>query len=120
MFGSRARFSREVAADGADRGPAQVRPERGVGERRVQVPVDQVLGVKVGDDVAVDRPLVDLGHHVVDGLAVAERLVDRRVEPVEEPQLELVRALEEVLQVAEAERDLRDLVPGPGLEPAWQ
>ena len=117
MFSSRVRFSSHVAPDGADRGPAQVGPQRGIGERRVQVPVHQVFGVQAGDDVAVDGPLVDLGHHVVDGLAVAEGLVDRRVEPVQEPELELVRALEEVLQVAEAERDLRHLVPRPGLEP---
>jgi len=45
--------------------------------------------------VPVDRPLVHLGHHVVNGLAVAERLVNREVEAVEKPELELVGALEE-------------------------
>ena len=87
-------------------------------ERGVQVPIDQVLGVQAGDDVAVDGALVHLGHHVVDGLAVAEGLMDRRVEAVQEPELELVRALEEVLQVAEAERDLWHLVPRLRVEPA--
>ena len=43
--------------------------------------------------------------------------MDRRVEAVQEPELELVRAFEEVLQVAEAERDVRHLVPCPRLKP---
>ena len=59
-----------------------------------------------------------LGQCVVQALAVAERLVDRRVEAVEEPQLELVRALEQVLELGERERDVRRLVPGVGLEPS--
>ncbi len=61
--------------------------------------IDQFLSFEVGHDVAGDRALVDLGHHVMDGLAIAECLVDRGVEAVEETQLELVGALEEVLQV---------------------
>ena len=107
----------DVPPDGADRGAPQVGSQGRIRERRVQVLVDQVIGVQAGDDVAVDGALVDLGHHVVDGLAVAEGLVDRRVEAVQEPELELVRALEEVLQVAEAERDLWHLVPRPRVEP---
>ena len=91
-----------------------------IGERGVQVLVHQVIGVQAGDDVAVDGALVDLGHDVVDGLAVAERLVDRRVEAVQEPELELVRALEEVLQVTEAERDVRHFVPRPWVEPVGE
>ena len=72
----------DVTPDGADRGPPQVGPQGGVSERRVQVLVDQVVGVQAGDDVAVDGPLVDLRHHVMDRLAVAQGLVHRRVEPV--------------------------------------
>jgi hypothetical protein len=34
--------------------------------------------------------LWDLGHHIVEGLAVAEGLVDRRVEAVQEAELELI------------------------------
>ena len=49
-----------------------------------------------------------LGQRVVQRLAVAQRLVERRVEAVEDAQLELVRALEEVLQVREREDDVRD------------
>ena len=109
-----------VPPDGADRGAAQVGAQGRICERGVQVLVHQVIGVQAGDDVAVDGALVDLGHHVVDGLAVAEGLVDRRVEPVQEPELELIRALEEVLQVTEAERDLRHFVPRPRVEPAGQ
>ena len=80
------------------------------------MPVDEILGVEAGDDVAVERPLVHLRQRVVHRLAVAERLVQRRVEAVQEAQLELVRALEEVLQLARAERDVRRLVAGLGLE----
>jgi hypothetical protein len=42
---------------------------------------------------------VRLGERVVQPLAVAECLVQRRVEAVEESKLELVRALEEVLEL---------------------
>ena len=38
---------RDVPPDRADRGPPQVRAERGVRERRVQVPIDQLFRVKV-------------------------------------------------------------------------
>ena len=72
---------------------------------------------QAGDDVAVEGPLVDLGQRVVEALAVAERLVQRRVEAVEEAQLELVGALEEVLQLGEDERDVGRLVPRLRLEP---
>ena len=75
------------------------------------------VGRSLGDEVAGERPLVDLGQGVVQPLAVAERLVDRRVEAVEEPQLELVGALEEVLELGERQRDVRRLVAGVGLEP---
>ena len=57
-----------------------------------------------------------LGQRVVQPLAVAERLVQRRVEAVEEAQLELVRALEEVLELGERERDVRELLLGMRLE----
>ena len=42
----------DISADGANGSPAQVVPERGVGEGRVQVPVNQVFGLQPGDDVA--------------------------------------------------------------------
>ena len=61
---------------------------------------------------------MDLGQRVVQALAVAERLVERRVEPVEEPQLELVGALEQVLQLGERQRDVRRLVPGAAAQAA--
>jgi hypothetical protein len=45
------------------------------------MPVDEFFGFKIGHDVAADRSFVNLGHHVVDRLAVAKRFVDRGVEP---------------------------------------
>ena len=63
--------------------------------------VDEGLGLLSRKQVAVDRALVDLGERVVKAFAVAERLVDGWVEPVEEPELELVVALEQVLQLGE-------------------
>jgi hypothetical protein len=58
--------------------------------------------------IAADRAGVHLGQRVVQRLAVAQRLVDRRIEAVQDAQLELVRALEEVLEVGEREHDVRD------------
>jgi hypothetical protein len=52
---------------------------------------------------------VDFSKSVVHGLAKSERLVEWGVEAIEEAQLELIRALEEVLQLAEAERDVLHL-----------
>ena len=69
----------------------------------VEVAADQFLGLQPGDNAAVDRALVYLRHHVVYGSPVPERFVNRRVEAVKEPQLELVGALEQVLQGAEGE-----------------
>lgn len=47
-----------------------------------------------------------LGQVVVLALAVAEGFVDRVLEAVEEPQLEAARALEEMLELGERQRDL--------------
>ena len=49
-----------------------------------------------------------LGERVVQRLAVAQRLVDRRVESVKNAQLELIRALEEIFKVGEREDHIRD------------
>ena len=70
------------------------------------------------DLLAAQRARVHLGQRVVQRLAEAERLVDRRVEAVEDAQLELVRTLEEVLEVGEREaRRLRPTTCGVGCEP---
>ena len=74
----------DVPPDRADGGPPQVLAKRRVCEWRVQVPVDQVLSLEPRDDIAVECPLMHLGHHVVHGFAVAERLVHWRVEAVHE------------------------------------
>ena len=74
----------------------------------MQVRLDEPRHLGRVGDVAAERARVDLGERVVQRLAVAERLVDRRVEAVEDAQLELVRALEEVLEVGEREDDVRD------------
>ncbi len=74
----------EVAADGLAGGVAELLPQRRIGERDVQVPVDQVRDLGGRGQITVDGPLVDFRHDVVDGLAVAERLMDRRVESIEE------------------------------------
>ena len=50
--------------------------------------------------------LVHLRQRVVQAFPVAERFVQWRVEAVQEAQLELVRALEQVLQLRKRERDL--------------
>lgn len=92
----------EVAVDGADGRVAQLFLERLRCERSVQVPVDEHLRLRRVDDVALHSALVHLGHHVMERLAVSEFLLQRRVEAVQEPQLELVRAFEQVLQLAEA------------------
>lgn len=65
------------------------------------MPLDQFLSVGRGHQVTVDRPFVDLGQGVVKAFAVTERLVDGRIEAVQEPQFELIGALEEVLQLRE-------------------
>lgn len=51
----------------------------------MQVAVDEAFGLRLGDEVARQRPLVDLGQRIVKGLAEAESLVQRGVEAVEEP-----------------------------------
>ena len=107
----------EVALDRLHGRVAQRLTQRGVRVRGVQMPIDEILGRVVPDDVAGERALVHLRQRVVQPLPVAERFVQRRVEAVEEAQLELVRALEQVLQLRERERDLRRLVAGLGLEP---
>ena len=95
----------------------QLLPQRRVREGRVQMPVDEHRSGGLRDDVALECPLVDLRQGVVQALAVAQGLVDRRVEPVQETQLELVRTLEQVLELRERQRDLRRLVHGLGCQP---
>ena len=109
----------EVTLEGLYSGVAELLTERRVGEWRIQVPVDERRGPALCDDVAFERSLVDFRERVVQPFAVPERLMDGSIEAVEEPQLELVRAHEQVLQLREGERDPRGRMHGlrrqPGL-----
>ena len=55
-----------------------------------------------------DGTRVHFCQRIVQRLAIAQRLVDRRIEAIENAQLELVRALEEVLEVGEREHNVGD------------
>src|SRR6185437_7537605 len=77
----------------------------------------KVFGLLRRSEVTGKRTLVNLGQGVMKALPVAERLVERRVEPVQEPELELIRALEQVLQFGEGQRHVRCLLPRVRLKP---
>ena len=57
-------------------------PQRRDTRTGVQVPVDEPRGRGFRDDLPFECPLVDLRQCVVQPFAVAERLVDRRIESV--------------------------------------
>jgi hypothetical protein len=58
----------------------------------VQVRSQQPLDIVLRGELSADRADVHLGQGVVERIAVPERLVDGRIEAVEDAQLELVRA----------------------------
>src|ERR1700731_2502671 len=47
-----------------------------------------------------------LGERIVQGLAIPERFVDRRVESIQDAELELVWAFEEIFQIGERKNEI--------------
>src|SRR5262249_47488377 len=89
----------------------------------LKVPVDEFVGVSIGELPAAQCVVVNFGERVVKTPSVAEALVDRRIEPVQQTQLELVWTLEEVLEVAERQLDIDQRLPRRGREArrrAWR
>jgi hypothetical protein len=62
------------------------------------VPLDELWHLGGIGDVTANGAGVNLGERIVERLAVAKCLVDRRVEAVQDAQLELVGTFEEVLK----------------------
>jgi hypothetical protein len=71
------------------------------------MPIEQVLSRFGAQDLAIQSPFVQFSEGVVQRLAVSKRLVNGRVKAIQEPKLELVSTLEEILQLAETKRYVR-------------
>src|SRR4051794_39833133 len=87
--------------------PAQRLRQFWVGIAHVEVLIQQGGHRVLCHLLAGQGATVYLGERIVQGATVAERLVDGRIEAVEEPELERIRALEQELQVAEGQLDVR-------------
>src|SRR5262245_6394096 len=83
--------------------------ERGRGEGGVEVSRYEGFCLRFRDEIAAQRALMNLRQGVMERLSVADGFMQWRVEAVKEPQLELVRTLEEILELAKAEDDVRRL-----------
>jgi hypothetical protein len=74
----------------------------------MEMPIHEFLGRRRSQDITVQGTLVCLGERVVQSLPIAECLMQRRVEAVKEAELELIRALEKVLEFGERQGDVRN------------
>ena len=65
----------------------------------MEVPLGQAVRLVGRRVVGVERAGVDFGKRVVQRAAIAKGLMDRRVEAIENAELELIRAFEEILHI---------------------
>ena len=87
---------------------AEISPRLIVGRNAYRTKTREIRDLILRHDVTLERAFMYLRERVMERFAVAEGLVQRRIEPIQEAELEVVGALEVVLEVREREDHVRN------------
>src|ERR1700731_3472351 len=105
---------REIALDVADVSFTESLPQTWICKRNVQVTVYDFWHFRVFRNITSKRSLMYFGQGIVLRFAETKCFCQRRIEPVQKAQLELIRALLKVLEFTKGKRQVHDGFPRAG------